>query len=105
MPGKPKRKSKHPQSKKSKAIIRQGTATPAEEAAAASPAPAAPAPSAERPAVARPAVARPARARPTGADIIASPERYPFYIPELKRIGLLAGIIIVILVVLSLVLS
>jgi hypothetical protein len=101
MPGKAKRKGKHPQSKKSKAILRQSTAVPKAEITSKVPAPSAPAAAAERPSVVRPA----ARAKPPAVDVTASAERYPFFVAELKRIGILAGIILVILVVLSVVLS
>jgi hypothetical protein len=102
MPGKAKRKGKHPQSKKSKAILRQGAA-PRAAVTGTAPAPGARPPAAEgteRPVAARPVV----RAKPA-ADVTASAERYPFFVAELKRIGILAGIIIVILVVLSIVFS
>jgi hypothetical protein len=96
MPGKGKRKGKHPQSKKSKAILRQGAAAP----------PAAPigkesaAPAAQAAPAARPAT--PSRA--AAAPATSGAARYPYFVPELKRIGILAAIIIVVLVILSIVL-
>jgi hypothetical protein len=104
MPGKAKRKGKHPQSKKSKAILRQGT-SPGTAVDDTVPEPAAPAAAAVRTAPERPAGARPAARAKSAANLVASAERYPFYIAELKRIGVLAAVIIVVLVVLSVVLS
>jgi hypothetical protein len=92
MPGKGKRKGKHPQSKKSKAILRQGAAAPIGKESAAPAAQAAPA--------ARPAT--PSRA--AAAPATSGAARYPYFVPELKRIGILAAIIIVVLVILSIVL-
>jgi hypothetical protein len=94
MPGKAKRsRGKRPSSKKGRAVVR-GAAAPA-----ITPAAAIPVTPAERPTVA----ARPAAARP--APVKTSAATYPYFVPELKRIGILAVIIIVILVVLSFVLT
>jgi hypothetical protein len=108
MPGKGKRKGKHPQSKKSKAIIRHINPAAAAEAPKASPA--APAPAAQAtaaPAAPRPAAQRPARpaSGKAPADMRATVARYPHFVPELKRIGILAAIIVVILIVLSVALT
>jgi len=54
--------------------------------------------------VAPPKVAVPAVSEPTPMPVPA-PVRYPYVLTELRRIGILAGIILVILVVLALVLS
>jgi hypothetical protein len=95
MPGKPKRKAKHPASKKSKTIVRQGVAAPPAAGTAAA-----------EPVARAPAAASPARpSRPAAAPAGIGTGHYPYFIPELKRIGILSVIIIVILVVLSLVLS
>jgi len=101
MPGKPKRKGKHPVSKRSKALLRQGVAAP--PVAGTAPA----APIAQAPAAARPATAaRPSTSSRAGASTAGTGAgNYPHFIPELKRIGILSAIIIVILVVLALVLS
>jgi hypothetical protein len=99
MPGKAKRsRGKHPPSKKAKTRVRQGApATAAPDAmTAAKVAPAAPP---ER----APAAARTTAARP--APVTAGARRYPYFVPELKRIGILTVVIVIILVVLSLVLS
>jgi hypothetical protein len=105
MPGKAKRKGKHPQSKKSKVRLRQVTPARTPEASEPTAAAAAPAPVREAAAPPRPAVTRPAARSRAAANVVASAERYPFFVPELKRIGLLAVIIIVVLVVISFVLS
>jgi len=93
MPGKSRHgKGKH-YSKKSRAMMRQGTA-PAVSSARAQ----------ESTRAAAPVVSAPApRASVVTAKAIGNP--YPFIASELRRIGLLAGIIIVILVVLSIVLT
>jgi len=96
MPGKSRHgKGKRFHSKKSKAMIRQGTA-PATAAAGAT-APEAPRP--EAPAT----TATAPRAAVAAAKANVNP--YPFIGSELRRIALLAGIIIVVLVVLSITLS
>jgi hypothetical protein len=100
MPGKSRHgKGKHPHySKKSKALRRQGmpgTAPTVSQAAAGMPGIAG---------QAAPAAAVPApKAAGTAAKALANP--YPFITSELRRIALLGGVIIVILVVLSLVLK
>jgi hypothetical protein len=97
MPGKAKRKGKHPQSKKSKAILRHVAVAPPAAAAGTTPA----TPATQAPTVARPATPPKAAAAPSRAGTAS----YPYFIPELKRIGILAAIIIVVLVILSIVLS
>ena len=93
MPGKSRHgKGKH-YSKKSKTMMRQGTAPAVSSASAA-------APEATRPAA--PAAPAP-RAAIATSRVIGNP--YPFIASELRRIGVLAGIIIVILVVLSIILT
>ena len=90
-------KGKHPrQSKRSKARLRQNTVTapPAVQAAEAARPP--PGPASPKP------VAAPARA---AAPVKTTAAQYPFFTAELKRTGILAGIILIVLVVLSLVLS
>ncbi len=100
MPGKRKHgKSKRPYySKKSKTIQRQGVVASQPQTAAAAPlAPPVAATSAVKPvAAAAKAVAVPAR---------ATAAQYQYFIGELKRIGILAGIILVVLIVLSVILS
>ena len=103
MPGKAKRKGKHPHSKKSKAILRHGVAAPPEMTAGKEPAAPATAP-ASAPAMAQ-SVVRPAPPPKATAATATGTTQYPHFIPELKRIGLLAAIILVVLVVLSVVLS
>ncbi len=95
MPGKSRHgKGKH-YSKKSRAMMRQGTAPAVSSASAAAQ---------ESTRAAAPVVSAPApRASVVTAKAIGNP--YPFIASELRRIGLLAGIIIVILVVLSIVLT
>lgn len=91
MPGKSRHgKGKHPhRSKKSKAIKRQASTYLQQQATAEAPEHAAPVRTEPAPKAASPAVTTP---------------RYPYVAGELKRIGILAGIIIVILIVLSIVL-
>ena len=92
MPGKSRHgRGKH-YSRKSKIMMRQGTAPPVSQASAT-------APEATRPAA--PAAPAP-RAAVAGKATVTT---YPFIASELRRIGVLAGIIIVILVVLSIVLT
>jgi len=95
MPGKPKRKGKHPPSRKSKAIVRQGVVAPPATGTAAA------APIAQAPAAAGPV--RPSRTAAPTAGTGAG--HYPHFVPELKRIGILAAIIVVVLIVLSFALS
>jgi hypothetical protein len=98
MPGKSRHgKGKHHhQSKKSKALRRQGTAaaTPAATGTTAA---------------APPAAAPPVKVTPSpkAAGTPAKPAviEYPYAIDELKRIGILAGIAIVILFILSFIVS
>jgi len=94
MPGKSRHgKGKHPHhSKKSKAIERQAGNLLQQQATAVAPKPAA---SAE---------ASPAPKAAAATAAVTTP-RYPYVAGELKRIGILAGIFIVILIVLSIVLS
>ena len=54
--------------------------------------------------VAPPKVAAPSASAPTPMPVL-TPVRYPYILTELRRIGILAGIMLVILVVLVLVLS
>ena len=54
--------------------------------------------------VAPPKVAAPSTSAPTPMPVLAA-VRYPYILTELRRIGILAGIMLVILVVLALVLS
>lgn len=95
MPAKPRRhKGKHPHhSKKSKAMMRQATPQPQTQPQETAAAP--------KPAV-EPVVVT------TETKPVRTPEaavlRYPYVTEELKRIGILAGIIIVVLIVLSIVL-
>jgi hypothetical protein len=98
MPGKRKHgKSKRPYySKKSKAIKR-GVAASQSPATAAPVAPSVAAAPTQKPVVA-PAKAAAVPARATAAQ-------YPHFIGELKRIGILALIILVVLIVLSVILS
>ena len=93
MPGKSRHvKGKHPhQSKKSKAIMRQAGTNQRQEAPAA-------ATKIEEP-VKAPALPKADTAKEAVAAI-----RYPYVTWELKRIGILAGIIIVVLIVLSIIL-
>jgi hypothetical protein len=98
MPGKS-RHSKgkhHHQSKKSKAIRRQGTAAATPTATS-------------TPATAPVAAAPPAKA-PTSPKAAGAPSKttvieYPYIIGELKRIGILAGIAIIVLFILSFIIS
>jgi predicted flap endonuclease-1-like 5' DNA nuclease len=98
MPGKSRHgKGKHHhQSKKSKAIRRQGTT-------AAAPA------STETPATAPVAAAPPAKVQPStkAAGTPAKPAaiEYPYALDELKRIGILAGIAVIVLFILSFIIS
>lgn len=86
-------RGKHPhRSKKSKALRRQAGITPQATGAVASPQPAAPVP------------AKPAPKAAAAPAAVTTPQ-YPYVIGELKRIGILAGIVIVILIVLSIILS
>jgi hypothetical protein len=100
MPGKSRHgKGKHPHySKKSKALRRQGTpataATVSQAAAGTS--------EITRPVAPMSAPPAPKAAMPTAK---AAVNPYPFITSELRRIAILGGIIIVILVVLSIVLS
>ncbi len=94
MPVKPRHgKGKHPHhSKKSKALRRQVN-TPLQQ----------------QPTDVTPKPAAPARVEPA-PKTVATPEaaaalRHPYVIEELKRIGILAGIVIVALIVLSIVLG
>jgi hypothetical protein len=92
MPGKSRHgRGKH-SSRKSKTMMRQGTAPPQSQASAA-------APESPRPAVT--AVPAPRAAAAGKANVVT----YPFIASELRRIAVLAGIVIVILVVLSIFLS
>lgn len=92
MPGKSRHgKGKHPHhSRKSKAIKRQAGISLQQQATAVAPEPAAP--------------ARTTPAPEAAASAAVTAPRYPYVTGELKRIGILAGIIIVILIVLSVVL-
>ena len=92
MPGKSRHgKGKHPHhSKKSKAIKRQAGNLLQQQATAVTPKPAAPAEVSPAPKAAAPAA-------------VTAP-RYPYVTGELKRTGILAGIVIVVLIVLSIVL-
>ncbi len=86
-------KGKHPRhSKKSKALIRQVNAPLQQQQTDVTPKPAAPV-------EVEPA---PKTAAPPEAAIML---RYPYVVGELKRIGILAGIVIVALIVLSIVLG
>ena len=82
------------QSKKSKAMQRSATGVVEQPAATQAPKPSAPgvasAPSLRN------------RQKPSAAPSVA---RYPYITAELRRIGILAGIIVIILIVLALVLS
>ena len=95
MPGKPRqKKSKHPHhSRKSKAIQRQASEglrqTPEPKP---KPAPTVPSPQATVPKV---------ESIPVPSKLIS----HPFIAGELRRIGILAGIIIIILIILSIVIS
>ncbi len=93
MPGKSRYgRGKHPHhSKKSKAIKRQASA-PLQQPADAAPKPAAP------------VKAEPA-SKPTAPLDAATMTRHLYIVDELKKIGILAGIIIVILIVLAIVLG
>ena len=94
MPGKSRHsRGKHPHhSKKSKAIRRQ-VSTPVQSPADKTPGPVAPARVEPAPRTAAP------------AEAAAAMPRYTYVVQELKRIGIIAGIIIVALIVLSVVLS
>ena len=85
-------KGKHPHhSKKSKAMMRQsGTPLP-QQASAVAPKPAE-------------SVKAPSVPKAGATSEAVTPLRYPYVTGELKRIGILAGIIIVVLIVLSIVL-
>jgi len=91
MPGKSRHgKGKHPHhSKKSKAIRRQAGISLQQQATSVAPKPAAPVESPPAP----------------KAEAAIITPRYPYVAGELKRIGILAGIMIVLLIVLSIVLS
>ncbi len=93
MPGKSRHgKGKHPHhSKKSKAIRRQTTMPSQQQATAVAPEPTAP-------------VKAPPAPKAAAASAAVTAPRYPYVVGELKRIGILAGIIIVVLIVLSIVL-
>jgi hypothetical protein len=93
MPAKSRRgKGKHPHlSKKKKAMIRQVSTPLQQQAATVAP----------KPAV---SVKAPAAPKPDATPEVATAIRYPYVAEELKRIGILAGIVIVILIVLSIVL-
>lgn len=93
MPSKSRRgKGKHPHySRKSKAMMRQSGAQSHPQAIAEVPKPAA-------------TVEAPVVQEATKKSVVDTTPRYPYVTGELKRIGILAGIIIVILIVLSIVL-
>lgn len=94
MPGKSRHgKGKHPHhSKKSKAIKRQAGNLLQQQATAVTPKPAAP-------------VEAPPAPKAAAAPAAVTTPRYPYVTGELKRTGILAGIVIVVLIVLSIVLS
>jgi len=94
MPGKSRHdKRKHPHhSKKSRVIQRQGAMPLQQQAVAETPQPAA--------TISRPPLSR-APTSPTASRVA----QHPYITTELRRISILAGIIIVILIVLALVLS
>jgi hypothetical protein len=98
MPGKSRHgKGKHPHnSKKSKTLRRQATAPMMSQATAGMP---------ETPIRAAPAAIAPGPKAAGMATAKAGVNPYPYITSELRRIAVLAGIIIVILVVLSIVLS
>jgi hypothetical protein len=85
-------KGKYPHSKKSKAKLRHGAMAPQQPAVGETPQPAA------------------TISMPSPSSVPTPPTRlrtaqYPYITTELRRIGILAGIILVILIVLALVLS
>jgi len=94
MPGKSRHgKGKQYQSKKSKAKQRHASMAPHQQVAAAAPQPATPP---REPA---------ATTNEPAAPVTKAVSRYPYISSELRRIGILAGIIIVVLIILSQVLS
>lgn len=96
MPGKSRHgKGKH-YSKKSKALRRQGTTPAVPQATASIP---------EIPKQVIPVAASTVRKAANAATAKTAVNLYPYITSELKRIAILAGIIIVILIVLSIVLS
>ena len=97
MPGKSRHgKGKHPHySKKSKALRRQGT-TAMPQAAAGMP---------DIPKQAAPVTAPPVPRTTAVAPAKTTINQYPYITSELRRIAILAGIIIIILIVLSITLS
>jgi hypothetical protein len=97
MPGKSRhKKSKHPHhSRKSKAILRQGILA-SQKTPADVPKPATP--------VAAPIAPKEATTLATAPAIARTPT-YPYITTELRRIGILAGIILIILIVLSVILT
>ena len=96
MPGKSRHgKGKHPhRSKKSKAIQRQETRASQRNAALDT-----------RPIAAATDIDKTATPKPTVTSEKTKTIQYPFIAGELRRIGILAGIILIILIILALVLS
>lgn len=94
MPSKPKNnKGKHyHQSRKSKAIQRQNSTTAKRDVAAEIPMPVSD-------------IDRPSPVKPNIDSAKVKTMQYPFIVNELRKIGILAGIILVILVILAIILS